>query len=184
MIASGLHVSELLQSNDNFFKGLYTWAFKYFMSKRDPETKELGYTNFDNVSAIRRKIIDWMGKKKMKSTKSPSEILAPVGFQSSTKGNPAKEKAKFFRELKQYGKFKFYTDRLHYKSVERECWSKGYDAEKVTKLKQEWIASWCENKNQKYSNKVTTVQNMDKETTEEIDTWEDTYQKVLKGKTS
>lgn len=104
MIASGLHVSELLQGNESFFKGLYTWAFKYFMTRRDPETQELGYTDFVNVAAIRRKIIHWMGKKKMKATKAPSEILAPIGFQPSMKGNPAKEKAKFFRELKHYGK--------------------------------------------------------------------------------
>lgn len=68
--------------------------------------------------------------------------------------------------------------------AERQCWSKGYDEEKVTRLKQEWIANWCETKNQKYLNKATLVQNMQDETTEEVDSWEDTYQKVLKGKTN
>lgn len=104
IIASGLHVSELLQANESLFKGLYTWAFKYFMTRRNPETKELGNTEFVDVASIRKKIINWMGKKKSKDTKTSTEILTSVGFQPSTKGNPAKEKAKFFREIKQYGK--------------------------------------------------------------------------------
>lgn len=65
--------------------------------------------------------------------------------------------------------------------AERQCYSKGFDAEKVKKLKQEWISNWCQTKNKKYLDKATLVQNMEHDAMEELDIWEDTYQKVLKG---